>query len=104
MSWTICVTNPSPYERNDYVEVNLQKLGVSSELNESNLRLFRVNFDRSRYEIPFQIDSVLGHNSPVRILTFLSTQTPASAEDYSQFTAEFELEQGTPTDFSTERS
>jgi len=104
MRWIINVSNPSSYTRDDYIEVNLQKIGVPSTLTENDLRLFRVESNQDKKEIPFQIDSVLGHDSPVRILSFLSQQTPPGPDDYSHVVAQFELETGLPTEFSTHRS
>lgn len=89
--------------RSDYAEINLQRLGVPPELDENNLKLSRL-WGEEKEEIAYQIDSVLGLDSPVRILTFLSKETPAGREDYSQPTATFILEEGKPKDFSISNS
>ena len=99
------VANPSSYPRDDYVEVDMETLGVPASLNEKSLKLSRVTGHKEHQrleEIPFQIDSVLGANSPKRVLTFLSTATPPGADDYTgPETATFKLEEGTPKDFSS---
>ena len=66
--WTINVANPSPYERGDYVETDLESLGVDPGLDESSLRLLRLHQDGQCAEIPFQIDRVLGQDMPKRML------------------------------------
>ncbi len=98
MPWKINVANPSDYMRSDYVEINLERLGVPAGLDKNNLKLSRLHGEEKE-EIPYQIDSVLGLASPVRILTFLSKETPKGAEDYSQPSATFILEEGEPEDF-----
>ena len=40
-SWEIKVVNPSPYDRSDYVEVDLESYGVDPSFNENSLRLFK---------------------------------------------------------------
>ena len=99
MSWIINVSNPSSYIRSDYVEVNLQQLGVPSELDCKNLKLSML-VNGKKEEIAYQIDSVLGNDSPVRILTFISKDTPPCVEDYSCCSAQFELEEGIPANYS----
>ena len=102
--WTIDVANPSPYERSDYVEVDLESLGVDPELDESSLRLLRLNNGGSSTEVPFQIDRVLGENFPRRIMTFLSTKTPSGPEDYSYASASFRLEKGSSSNIEAAHS
>ena len=98
--WKIEVANPSPYQRSDYVEVDLESLGVDSNLDEKSLRLFRKN-DSMLEEIPFQIDHLLGKYFPKRILTFLAEHTPSRKEDYSEVSASFLLKIATPEKSST---
>jgi len=79
------VVNPSPYPRGDYVEVRLRQLGVPDDIDETRLRLFRLE-GTSRTEVDFQIDSVFGTGDPVdrgeRTLTFFSMNTPPGDPDY----------------------
>lgn len=98
--WEIKVANPSPSERSDYVEVDLESLGVPPSLGENSLRLFKKD-NGSEREIPYQIDSILGKNSPKRILTFLSVKTPPRKDDYSEASTTYLLEKGKPDKFST---
>jgi hypothetical protein len=94
------VANPSSYPRSDYVDVDMQMLGVPKNLDQKSLRLFRINPDDSLTEIPYQIDYILGRKAGNRIMTFLSTHTPPGPDDYSCPTAWFRLEEGEPFDFS----
>jgi len=103
-SWEIGVANPSPYERSDYVEVDLNKCGVDSSLGASDLKLFRVTPGGGPWqEVPYQIDHVLGNNVPggtKRVLTFLATNVPGGPhDDYRAAAIKYVLEQGTPTNF-----
>jgi len=98
--WKINVANPSPYYRSDYVEVDLESLGIDSSLNDSSLRLFQ-HHDDSLKEIPFQIDYVLGKDVHKRILTFLAKRVPPRKDDYSEISATYLLEEGEPKQFST---
>lgn len=101
------VANPSIYARDDYVEVDMETLGVPTSLNERSLKLSRVTGNQRPEEIPFQIDWVLGEKAPVsgeeapkRVLTFISTATPPGAENYTgPETATFVLDEGSPKDF-----
>jgi len=94
----IKVANPSPYERSDYVEVDLESAGVPSGLDDKSLRLFRVWPSGLSVE-PFQIDYPFGPSAGYRILTLFSRNTPPGDVDYKLHTAEFVLEEGTAGDF-----
>jgi hypothetical protein len=93
------VANPSPYERSDYVEVDMELLGVPIHLNEKSLKLSRLASPDLTQEIPYQIDSLFGRSAPKRVLTFLSTNTPPGPSDYSQPSADFLLEEASPKNF-----
>ena len=97
--WEIKVANPSPYERSDYVEVDLESCGVPPSLDENSLRLFRKDNESER-EISYQIDWIFGKNFPKRILTFLSANTPSRKDDYSEASTTYLLEKGKPEKFS----
>lgn len=100
--WKIEVANPSPYERTDYVEVDLESLGVDASLGEESLTLIRQYSDNNPEEIPYQIDYVFGRNRGKRILTFLSSNTPSGpTDDYSHVSATFLLKKGGSKDFRT---
>lgn len=104
VEWNIDVANPSPYVRSDYVEADLQAMGVPPNLGEDNLKLFRVApGSGAREEVPYQIDKVLGTDDSTglkRVLTFLSTDTPAGDPHYQAKSIRFVLQRGTPRDFS----
>ena len=107
-SWMIEVSNPSPYSRSDYVEVDMKALGVPAQYGSDNLKLFRVDEGGGQWdEIPYQIDCVLGRQvggGQNRVLTFLSKDTPAGKDDhYRVKSACFVLEEGQPRDFSGSR-
>ena len=97
--WTIDVSNPSPYERSDHVQVELEKLGVDPSFNEEHLKLSRKNKDGSLTEVPYQIDYPEGKEPLRGILSFRSERTPPGLDDYSQTGATFLLEKGAPTLF-----
>jgi hypothetical protein len=97
--WRIDVSNPSPYQRSDYVQVDLKTLGVDGPLDEQHLKLCRENKDGSLTEVPYQIDYPEGKEAFGGILSFRSEQTPAGPDDYSQIGATFVLEEGKPTLF-----
>jgi hypothetical protein len=103
--WLIKVANPSPYERSDYVEVDLESLGVDSSQDEKSLKLSRVEGDNAPKEIPYQIDYPLGRELSKRILTFRPGNVPGTElgrDDYSVESARFVLEQGTPKMFKAQ--
>lgn len=87
------VSNPSPYERSDYVEVDLKALEVPPELDEYSLILYRLNEKGGKKTpIPFQIDHILGEKNKRRFMTFLSERTPPGNNDYSAVSALYCLE------------
>lgn len=97
---TISVANPSPYERSDFVEVDLEAVGLPVNLDERTLRVFRKWRGRELQEIPFQIDYPFGRGIRRRILTLFSQNTPPGDPDYKTPTAEFLLQEGSRRDFS----
>jgi hypothetical protein len=95
------IANPSPYERSDFVEVDdLKALGVPPNLDDSNLRLMRRWQGGFREEIALQVDYPFGRQTGYRTLTFFSRNTPPGDPDYKDHTAEFLLEEGTPSTFT----
>jgi hypothetical protein len=94
------IANPSDYERNDYVEVDLESLNVPSDLDGTTLRLSRRWPGGSCEEVPYQIDYPFGKDAHYRVLTFFSRATPLGDPDYKYHTAEFLLEEGKPGDWS----
>jgi len=98
--WTIDVSNPSPYERSDYVQVDLEELGVCPSFNENNLKLSRKNQDGSLTEVPYQIDYPEAKEPRRGIFSFRSERTPPGPDDYSRTGATFQLEEGTPAAFN----
>jgi hypothetical protein len=92
---TIKVANPSPYERSDYVEVDLESAGVPPDLDGTTLRLVR-EWPAGPSEEAFQIDYPFGRKAGYRILTLFSRNTPPGDRDYGSHTAEFSLEEGSP--------
>lgn len=114
----IRVVNPSDYEREDLIEVELVEqqlsgpraarlstgvaesnpLVVPHELTERNLRLVRVWSDREDTEVPFQIDMIFGVDSHKRILTFNANKVPPGDPDYrdSGSVSVFRLEERAP--------
>ena len=101
----IQVANPSPYERSDFVEVDdLKALGVPSTLDDRNLRLLRQWPGGAQEEIAYQIDYPFGRKAGFRTLAFFARNTPPGDSDYSNHTAEFLLEEGTPHNFAAEQN
>lgn len=98
---TFDVANPSPYERSDYVQIDLNKLKVPPSLDEDALTLYRLNNDDRQQEIPFQIDYPFGRENGSRIITFLSSKTPPGRENYTEKTATFQLLEEKPTQADT---
>jgi hypothetical protein len=96
---TIKVANPSPYERSDYVEVDLESAGVPPDLDDKTLRLLR-NWPTGSTEEAYQIDYPFGRKAGYRILTLFSRNTTPGDVDYGRHTAEFSLEEGSPTSFA----
>lgn len=98
----IDVSNPSPYNRSDYVEVDLSHPHL--EVPESlTFKLFRVWGDsqQERQEIPYQIDKIYGSSNNKRILTFFSENTPPSGDfDYEKKSASFLIEEGVPNELT----
>ena len=90
------VANPSPYERSDYVQIDLDKLQVPAELDEKSLTLYQLNTNNEKQEILFQIDYPFGRDVGSRVMTFLSAQTPPVRDDYSEKAATFLLEAKNP--------
>lgn len=98
MEFAIKVSNPSPYPRTDYVQIDLNKLGVPNHLEEKDLTLYRIINNNKKEPIPFQIDSVLGEHcfdvnkqAAARILVFSSNDTPSGDEHYTHPSSEFLL-------------
>jgi hypothetical protein len=90
----INVANPSSYFRSDYVEVDLKSYKMPIGLNEKNLRLYRYfEENKSKKEIPFQIDNILGTDGQHRLITFISENTLPGKDDYSTISAQFILEE-----------
>ena len=86
------VANPSDVARSDHVEVHLSALDVPETLDESTLRLSRVQGDRE-IPIPHQVDRLLGTRRE-RVMSFYSEATPPGPEDYSRASdATFVLEE-----------
>ena len=93
----IRVSNPSPYERSDLVEIgDLNALGVPLTLNERSLRLIRHWPGGSTEEVAHQIDYPFGKDAGFRTLVFYSRNTPPGDPDYKRVSAEFSLEEGAP--------
>jgi hypothetical protein len=91
-NFEIPVANPSPYERTDYVHIDLDRLGVPPRLNENNLTLYR--YCNSKPEkVPYQIDYLVGRSGHLRVMTFLSVKTPSGPDDYSEPKATFLLQE-----------
>jgi hypothetical protein len=86
---TINVANPSAYPRSDYVEVALDALGVPDSAVE--LRLFRLR-GPERTEVFCQLDHPFGDRA--RTLTFFAEDLPPAADDYTEPSACFSLEEG----------
>src|SRR4051812_23803834 len=97
---TLRVANPSPYERSDYLEIELSACEVPRGLDETSLRLYRIWPGNHREEVPYQLDYPFGRQSNHRVLTFISRGTPSGSDNYSTATAEFSLEEGAPSNFS----
>ncbi len=90
------VSNPSPYKRSDYVEVDLSHLGIPDDLE--SFKLFRL-WEDSKEEISYQVDKIYGSNNRKRVLTFLSTNTPPAGDfDYQEKSAAFLIEEGEPNE------
>jgi hypothetical protein len=92
----IRVSNPSPYERSDYVEIDdLEALRVPPELDDTTLRLSRVSRNGVEEEVPFQIDYPFGKQAGYRTLTFFSANTASGDPEYREHDndARFLLEQ-----------
>src|SRR5438094_556381 len=92
--WEIQVANPSPYPRDDYVEVDLDWLGVPRHLDQHSLSLFRLGPAglKTGEDLPFQIDKPFGDAN--RVLVFFSKATPAGPDDsYRTPSARFSLEE-----------
>jgi hypothetical protein len=95
---TIRVSNPSPYKRSDYVEIDdLGALGTPPELDEKTLRLTRLWRPGVEEDVPFQIDYPFGEKA-LRTLTFFSPETQPGDPEYGRHDndAEFLLEQIKP--------
>jgi hypothetical protein len=62
------VSNPSPYERSDYIEVDLSHLGIPDDVE--SFKLFRLWGDskQEKQEISYQIDKIYGSNNRKRVL------------------------------------
>jgi hypothetical protein len=97
--YAIKIANPSPYERSDYVEVDLESVGVKSGLDSRTLCLSRV-WPTGPVEEAFQIDYPFGRGADYRILTLFSRNTPQGDAGYERHTAEFLLEERAPRDFA----
>jgi hypothetical protein len=95
------VSNPSPYERTDYVEVNLGSLKVPYELGEESLKLYQIPPYGDRQPIAAQIDHPAGRGAGIRVLSFLCPRTPPGPEDYSGGTAHFVLTEEKPQAHAT---
>jgi len=92
----IRVSNPSPYERSDYVEIDdLESLGTPPGLDDTTLRLTRLWPPGNRQEVPFQIDYPFGKEAGYRTLTFFSPNTLSGDPEYAEHDndARFSLEQ-----------
>jgi hypothetical protein len=89
------IANPSDYTRSDYVDVDLDRLGVPAGLGEPNLRLSRLERG-GRWEVPFQVDPLYGEGGPERVLTFLAERTRPGSEEYRRRSATYLLEEGPP--------
>lgn len=87
---TFEVSNPSGWTRTDYVQVDLEKLNIPRSLDESTLELLRVDGQRT-YSVPFQVDDVTGCRDGIRVLVFLSTNTPAGSDNYTSSCAKYIL-------------
>jgi hypothetical protein len=94
------VSNPSPYQRTDYVQVDLDRLNVPPELDEASLTLYRLDQDGRSQPVPYQIDYPLGRTAKMRVLTFLACDIPSGPEDYSRTSATFLLSEREPTQSS----
>jgi len=98
--WEFKVSNPSSYNRSDYVEVDLDKqFDIPELIDEKTLRLFRIYKNTEKKEIPYQIDYIPWGKSVKRIMTFFSQDTPAGIDDYSEETSTFVIEKGEPQHF-----
>lgn len=95
------VANPSPYERSDYVQIDLNALQVPGELDEKSLTLCRLDDDGGKQEIPYQIDYPFGEDVGMRTMTFLSAKTPpGKQDDYNEKAAAFLLKETQPKQVS----
>ncbi|MBI5594246.1 MAG: hypothetical protein HY881_27670 [Deltaproteobacteria bacterium] len=91
--WTIDVANPSPYSRSDYVESDLEAIGVDASLDVNSLQLFQKQ-GNNLIRIPFQVDYMLGKASHKRSLSFFCEDIPSQKDDYSQVSATYLLGKG----------
>jgi hypothetical protein len=96
----IKIANPSPYERSDYVEVDLECAGVPPRLDGESLRLLRKWPSGATEEVAFQIDYPFGRDVGYRVLTLFSRDTPSGDVDYRTHSAEFLLQEEHHADFS----
>lgn len=89
--WIIEVSNPSSYERSDYVQLDLDKLGVPAELDERKLTLYQLMDGGEERAIPYQIDYPFGEALRTRVMTFFAAGMPGGEDDYNLCSATFEL-------------
>jgi hypothetical protein len=94
--WKIEVSNPSPYVRSDYAEVDLESLDVDEALDSRSLRLL-LHDGGSPKEVSFQIDHVMGELHRKRIMTFLAENLPSRTDDYREASATYCLEKVKPS-------
>jgi len=90
------VSNPSPYDRTDYVQVSLKSLNVPDKLDEESLALYKEHPDGHRQPIAAQIDYPAGRDGGIRVLSFLCPEAPRGSEDYSDEAAHFVLMEEMP--------
>ena len=90
------VSNPSPYDRTDYVQVSLESLKVPGELDEERLALYKRHPDGYRQPIAAQIDYPAGRDVGIRVLSFLCPEAPRGSEDYCGEAAHFVLTEEKP--------
>ncbi len=98
--YILSIANPSPYDRSDYVEVNLQTLNeFSTHLINNEAQLYRLNEDGSiNQELQFQVDQLLGIGDETKnVLSFFCDNLKSGPDDYSKSSAKFLIKPGKPS-------
>jgi len=91
------ISNPSVYQRSDYIEVDFDHLEIPKQLDEYSLKLSRIYPDGTLEEIDYQIDNLLGEKRENRLLTFFADHIPPSgSDDYDKPSASYLLEEASP--------